>query len=163
MQNKSAINTNEFDVLCSLESWNFEVGSVELPRTVSACSLRWKTVLLPILKTHSLAPPKFPQCYFQWMTDVLNHIVNESIKDVDEIDFYSLEKEVCPGQTVASLKQFVKNVKLNKSSDEPLHKTCLRRLDNPLPRFLTNESANGVRLKIKRIEETVNIYKLLIE
>ena len=97
------------------------------------------------------------------MNDVLNYIVNEGIKEVDEIDFFALQRNVCPGQTIASLKHFVKNLKQRKSPDEALHKTCFWRLNDPLPRCLTNQTANGVKLRIKRIEEIVRIYKLLIQ
>ena len=110
-----------------------------------------------------------PHDYFQWMTYVLNYIVNNDIKEIDDVEFHYLENKVCPGQTFTSIKTFVKSVNGSKLSNqgldesEPLHETCYRRLNNTSSKILTNGSQKKVKLKIQRIEQIVNIYKLLIQ
>ena len=83
---------------------------LELPRNIENCRGRWKQVILPICKTYVLGNPGFPENYLDWKKDVVKYIVEHKIEDRNDVDAYLIEKDLCPGQTVASIKKFVNGI-----------------------------------------------------
>ena len=67
--------------------------------------------ILPICKSYVLKIPGFPESYFDWKKDLLGYIIKNRIENKEDVDAYTIEKEVCPGQTVLSIKQFVCDLK----------------------------------------------------
>jgi len=163
------LNPNDVRALCDLDMYNFDQIVKESNRHQESCRIRWKTHLLPILKTYLLRLPSFSQNYYIWMNDVLCYVIKNKIKNSADINFDHLEKDVCPGQTSQSLKYFVRQLQYKRMySDEPLHDICSRRLNDPLQNYLTNPDAKllnvhygDVAEKIKRVKEIAIIYNRL--
>ena len=171
LQDNPKLGRSEFKYLSDLDTCDdFYYISEELNRNVEQAKRRWRLFTLPVLKSYDLKLPNFPQCYFSWMDDFLDYIVKEKIRDGKDIDFGHVENHVCRGQTSASLKKFVKDIsyKSNKKlvPHESLHEICYRRLCDYAANDPNNEAKqkeiNTKRNKsIERIEEIVNIYKML--
>ena len=174
-QGMSRVGYTDYQFLCHGDTRKINYGNDKidgLPRGGETSRVRWNKYILPILKTHSLQLPGFPDNYYSWMDEVLTHIVNENVNTFDDIDFHHLLRHVCPGQTIASVKHFVQNVNRG-NSGEPLHVICNDRMNNPkAPKksYLTTEGDHGTRgrlpknaLRIARIREIVQVYKEIFE
>ena len=165
----------DYQFLCHGDTRKINYGNDKidgLPRGGETSRVRWNKYILPILKTHSLQLPGFPDNYYSWMDEVLTYIVSENVNTFDDIDFDHLLRHVCPGQTIASIKHYVQNVNRG-NSGEPLHVICNDRMNNPkAPKksYLTTEGGHGTRgrlpknaLRIARIREIVQVYKEIFE
>jgi len=157
---------DDYEVLCSLEAVNFTSMSKEheLPRKVENCRGRWKQVILPICKTYVLGNPGFPENYLDWKKNVVNYIVDNKIEDKNDIDAYEIEKNLCPGQTVASIKKFVNGIyQTSRKYDEtePLFMTCSRRFSKDGKLILINNDFRNYFHKENHIQEVVDHYKVI--
>ena len=174
-QGMSRVGYTDYQFLCHGDTRKINYGNDKidgLPRGGETSRVRWNKYILPILKTHSLQLPGFPDNYYSWMDEVLTHIVHENVNTFDDIDFHHLLRHVCPGQTIASVKHYVQNVN-RENSGEPLHVICNDRMNNPkAPKksYLTTEGDHGTRgrlpknaLRIARIREIVQVYKEIFE
>ena len=162
----------DYQFLCHGDTRKIDAGCVGhgLPRGGETSRVRWNKYILPILKTYSLQLPGFPDNYYSWMDEVLTYIVSENVNTFDDIDFDHLLTHVCPGQTIASIKNFVHNVD-RENSGFPLYVMCNDRINNPkAPKksYLTTKGDKGTRGRvpknaqsIERIKEIVQAYKEL--
>ena len=136
---------------------DFHSVAKAINRNESACYSHWLTIILPILKTHSLDLPQ----NLVWQTDLMKYIVHNKVSTLNELDLYYVVKNLCPGQTIATIKGHVRYIEANtKGSYHTLHEMCLKRLND------SNTVANGgnkknyqSNLKKKRAEEIITIYK----
>lgn len=102
-----------------------------------------------------------------WTKEVLMYIVKNKVTDVKKIEYKLLLEEMFPGQTGYSLAVFVNSIAketVNRKQyrcNEPLHKICLRRLNQPdHTSYLGNN--NRAASKLKYAEDIIKIYKSLI-
>ena len=117
--------------------------------------------ILPICKSYVLKIPGFPESYFDWKKDLLGYIIKNRIEDKKDVDAYTIEKEVCPGQTVLSIKQFVCDLKNEKAyKADPLYKTCKRRL-KAMKNPGINDFKRSFSLGVAQIEEIVKHYETI--
>ena len=148
-------------MLCSLDTFKFTLFTEQLPRRPEASNQRWKKYLLPICKSYILKIPDFPESFFEWKKAVLNYIIKNRIKNEEDVDAYIIEKEVCPGQTVASIKHFIKELKHEKvDKADPLYKVCKRRLLN-IRNPGINDYKKQFKLGLGQIEEIVKHYETI--
>ena len=109
----------ESDVLRKLETYNFNAytksSSTILLRSRSSCWQRWNTYLLPILKTYHIGSSSFPEDYFHWKTAALRYVIRNRIESLNDVDYLKMMIEVCPGQTIYSLKKFLTSIKAEKT------------------------------------------------
>ena len=110
--------SNLGDIIKVFETTNLNVNTYTsqniLQRSNSSCWQRWNAYLLPILKTYHVQRYSFPDNYFYWKTDVLEHVILHKIESLNEVDYEEMLSEVCPGQTIHSLKKFLTSVKQEK-------------------------------------------------
>ena len=115
------------DIIKLFETTNLNVNTYTpqniLQRSNSSCWQRWNTYLLPILKTYHVKRYSFPDNYFYWKTDVLEHLILHKTESLNDVDYGEMLTEVCPGQTIYSLKKFLTSVRQeklrnNKNCDE---------------------------------------------
>merc|ERR1719347_1847392 len=83
-----------------------ELGKI-LGRTPTSCFCNWNYILLPILKTHVKGLPF--DMNWNWKENVIQYIITEKIEHPQDIDYHLLIHDVCPGQTLGSLKIFISN------------------------------------------------------
>merc|ERR1711997_165159 len=155
------LEEDEYDILCSLDTFKFTLFTEQLPRRPEASNQRWKKYLLPICKSYILKIPDFPESFFEWRKPVLNYIIKNRIENEEDIDAYIIEKEVCPGQTVAAIKHFIKELKHEKvDKADPLYKVCKRRLLN-IRNPGINDYKKQFKLGLGQIEEIVKHYETI--
>ena len=136
-------------ILDGRATWNFNIVSEKLNRSVTACWMRWQSYLLPIIKTYSQNSTLFPFNYFHWRIDVLMYLVDNKLEDFDDNDVCEINDRVFPGQTLMSIKRFVKSVKgwqsqkIQTYQDEPLHELTQLRLHNQSTNCLCVESSTN--------------------
>ena len=154
-------------ILDSRATWNFDFVSEKLNRSVTACWMRWQSYLLPIIKTYSQNSTLFPFNYFHWRIDVLMYLVDNKLEDFDDNDVCEINDRVCRGQSVTSIKTFLKSVKGWKSrksqayQNQPLHELAQLRLHNKSPNSLCVESSTKTERHIERIKKVVQVYDVL--
>ena len=152
---------DEYDMLCSLDTFKFTLFTEQLPRQTENSRQRWKRYILPICKSYVLRIPDFPESFFEWKKDVLNYIIKNKIENHEYVDVYTIEKEVCPGQTVGSIKLFLKELKNEKvDKADPLYKVCKRRLLN-IRNPGINDYKKQFKLGLGQIEEIVKHYETI--
>ena len=105
-----------------------------------------------------------------WKKDVLSHIVNKNIKNKKEMDIDQILKEVAPGQTSASLLQYLDRLKreavngVMKSSKLPLCDLASKRLKEQRPDDpLFNENHKGEQKRLEWCQDVISHYKSLEE
>ena len=169
-QEVQGVKLKESDILKKLETYNFNAytksSSTILLRSRSSCWQRWNTYLLPILKTYHIGSSSFPEDYFHWKTYVLRYIVRNRIGSLNDVDFQQMMVEICPGQTIYSIKKFLTSIKAekkrrNKGLDKQellLHKIAKDTLRSKNFQPLTD----NCQKKIDRIREVVYCYDNLI-
>ena len=157
-QNVPKIESEEYETLCSLDSFKFTSHSDELPRKPETTRQRWKRRLLPIVKSYVLKIPEFPEKYFHWKEEVIQYIIENEIEYKDDIDAHKIEKEMCPGQTVGSIKQFINSLEYDKlDKDEPLYEVCKRRDLF----YLINDHFQNSYHSIEQLQEIANHYDMI--
>lgn len=123
---------------------------------------------MPILKTHELG---LPQSH-EWQKDVLTYISKSKVLNKEDDDFQYIENKICPGQTIPSIKHFVRDLKRMRYGDgggkhqsiktkiltEPLYLICSQRLEDPQTAAYYKRKC---KLRDKRIKEVVDIYNTL--
>jgi len=159
---------DDYEALCSLEAVNFTSMSkeLELPRKIENCRGRWKRVILPICKTYVLGNPGFPENYLDWKRDVVKYIAEHKIEDRNDVDAYLIVKDLCPGQTVASIKKFVDGIYQSSrkyDETEPLYMTCNRRFSKDGKLILINNDFRNYFHKENHIQEIVDHYKAITQ
>ena len=103
----------------------------------------------------------------------MEYITDNKISDTEDVDFRYLENTLCPGQTIGSIKRFVRSLTTKKHTgkvegppternvhNEPLYEVCLHKLK--CPRTAGNRKSKSKK-KHQRIKEIVDIYNKLIE
>ena len=107
----------------------------------------------------------FPDNYVDWKTDALNYVIHNRIESLKDFDYQKMLFDVCPGQTVYSLKKFVKSLveeKLRREknalkSELTLHKLAEERLSARQFEILNNSTK-----KIDRYKELCDFYRILL-
>ena len=148
-------------ILNGQATWNFDLASKMIDRSVAACWMRRHSYLLPIIKTYSYNLTLFPVNYFHWRMDVLMYLVHNKLEGFDDNDVCEINDKVSPGQTFTSIKTFLKGVEewqYQKDQDKPLRELAQLRLHNKSPNSLCVESSTKSEKHIERIEK---LYKCI--
>ena len=158
------------DIIELFETTNLNANTISsqniLQRSNSSCWQRWNTYLLPILKTYHVKRYSFPDNYFYWKTDVLEYIIHRKIESLDDVNYEEMLAEICPGQTIYSLKKFLISIKQeklrnNENCDEDeliLYKLAENLVSSPA--FIKVLKSPK---KIKKMKETCEFYQKLLD
>jgi len=84
-----------------------ELGKI-LGRNPDSCYNNWNRSLLPILKTHMKGLPL--DTNWKWKENVKQYIIREKVEYPSDIDYDKLIRDVCPGQTRRSVRQFIQSI-----------------------------------------------------
>ena len=114
---------------------DFDWISSEIGRSKHACYAHWNTIIVPVLKSDTLALPQSGE----WQKDVLRYVIENKFNSFKDIPYNKIVMDVCPGQTTHSLSMFLRSL-VQKAKDKPLHESCKKFLNNPHSRsYLGNE------------------------
>ena len=156
-------------MLTLIETHNFnaytKTSSIILQRSKSSCWQRWNTVIHPVIKTYNMKDYSFPDNYVDWKTDALNYVIQNRTESLNDFDYQKMLDDVCPGQTVYSLKKFLKSLveeKLRREknafkSELALYKLAEERLSTKQFEILNNSTK-----KIDRYIELCDFYRILL-
>ena len=132
-------------------TWNFDLASEEGNRSVAACWMRLHSYLMHMIKTYGQNSTLFDFNYFPWQIDVLLYLVHNKFEGVDDNDVCEMNNRVYPGQTLMSIKRFVKSVKgwqsqkIQTYQDKSLHERTQLRLHSQSTNCLCIESSTNPR------------------
>ena len=99
-----------------------------------------------MIKTYGQNSTLFTFNYFHWQIDVLLYLVHNKLEGVDDNDVCDMNNRVYPGQTLMSIKRFVKSVKgwqsqkIQTYQGKPLHEQAQLRLHNQITNCICVES-----------------------
>ena len=116
----------------------------------------------PILKTNELDLPQDNQ----WKNDVVNYIVDTKAITIDDIDLVHVLNNICPGQTLDSIKKFILGQlqtdwsKRKGIKDSPLHEICAHRIIEFGAKSF-DDTNHRSKLKIKRCLEILDLYNAM--
>ena len=131
-------NPDKIDKIVFLESSkvnDFDRISSEIGRSKHSCHKRWKTTIVPVLKSDTLNLPQ----NVEWQKDVLRYVIENKFTSSKGIPYNKIVMELCLGQTSHSLSRFLNNLS-RFAKDTPLHEYCQKFLNNPNPNsYLGNE------------------------
>jgi len=157
-KNVPKMESEEYETLCSLDSFKFTSLTDELPRKPETPRQRWKRRLLPIVKSYVLKIPEFPEKYFHLKEEIIQYIIENEIECKDDIDAIKIEKEMFPGQTVGSIKQFINSLENDKlDKHEPLYEVCKRRDLF----YLINDHFQNSYHSIEQLQEIAKHYDMI--
>ena len=117
----------------------------------------------PILKTNDLGLPQSNQ----WKNDLVNYIADKKATSIDEIDLIFVLHNICPGQTLHSIKKFVQgqlqidSLKQTGLNDSTLYEICAYRIIEFGTKGFDDSTNNRSKLKTKRALEIVDLYNTL--
>jgi len=166
------ITTDEYELLCSLDTIKWLSLEKELPRrnnseiwrSAENARGRWRRVLLPICKSY-ICVPGFPESYTSWRDDLIKYIIENELKDPDDVDAHKIEQELCPGQTVGSIKKYVNQINKTRmrsgKEKEPLYITCQRRFSNDGDSINRRPRHKNYFQHDNHIQEVANHYKMI--
>ena len=95
------------------------------------------------------------------------YLVDNKLEDFDDNVVSEINDKVCRGQSLTSIKTFLKSVKGWKSrksqayQNQPLHELAQMRLHNKSPNSLCVESSTKIEKQIERIKKVVQVYDVL--
>ena len=132
---------------------DFDWISSEIGRSKHACYAHWNTIIVPVLKSDTLALPQSGE----WQKYVLRYVIENKFNSFKDIPYNKIVMDVCPGKTSSSLSNFLRHVSQS-AKDTPIHEYCKKNLNKPYPTsYLGNEelaqtkSGNACRiLEIKQ-------------
>ena len=131
-------NPDKIDKIVFLESSkvnDFDRISSEIGRSKHSCHKRWKTTIVPVLKSDTLNLPQ----NVEWQKDVLRYVIENKFTSSKGIPHNKVVMDLCPGQTSKSLSLFLNSV-ARSIKDNPFHDCCQKFLNNPHPNsYLGNE------------------------
>merc|ERR1711962_230620 len=137
-----------------------EGPKIEMARNIDPAHHTLSSTLPNVIKSPFLEKPKNSKKPY-WKKELLGYIIKNRIENKEDVDVYTIEKEVCPGQTVSSIKQFLGDLKNKKGAKaEPFYKVCKRRLiamRNPG----VNDFMRSFSLGVVQIEEIVKHYETI--
>ena len=116
----------------------------------------------PILKTNELGLPQDNR----WKNDVVNYIIDTKAITINDIDLIYVLNNICPGQTLQSIKKFIQGQlqtdwsKQTGLNDSPLHEIC----DNRIIHFEDksfDDTSHRAKQKMKRCLEILDLYNAL--
>lgn len=84
-----------------------DLGKI-LGRNPDSCYNNWNRSLLPILKTHMKGLTL--DTNWKWKENVKQYIIREKVEYPSDIDYDKLIRDVCPGQTRRSVRQFIQSI-----------------------------------------------------
>ena len=128
--------------------------------------MRWKTVILPAIKTYILGLPL--NC--EWKLDVMLYTVKHKTKSIKDLELDMLVKEVAPGQTVQSIMVFLDSINLEigkpnrMTIDVPIYELVVEKLDKKSSRNpLFNNNHKKEIKRQERMNSIIDIYRNFIE
>ena len=114
---------------------DFDWISSEIGRSKHACYAHWNTIIVPVLKSDTLALPQSGE----WQKDVLRYVIENKFNSFKDIPYNKIVMDVCPGQTTHSLSSFFRNLSQS-AKDTSFHESCQNFMNNPHPNsYLRNK------------------------
>ena len=119
---------------------------------------------MPICKSY-ICLPGFPENYSSWRDDLIGYIIENELKDPDDVDAHEIEQELCPGQTVGSIKKYVNQINKKRirsgKEKEPLYITCQRRFSHDGDSINRRPRHKNYFHHDNHIQEVANHYKMI--
>ena len=126
---------NDLDFLDSSKLNDFDQISGDIGRSKGACYNRWRLNIVPVLKSDIHGLPQNEE----WRKDVLRYVIEKKFGSVKEIPYNKVVRDVCPGQTSASLLSFLNHLSQS-SGGMPFYEYSQKRVNDPHPSsYLGNE------------------------
>ena len=159
------IKENDVITLENVKLSEFSAVAIKLKRSSSACYDHWMKHIVPTLKTHIKKLPLDNN----WKKDVLLHIVENKVKNKNEIGIDRILMEIAPGQTSHSLLSFLNEMERTKRNDENGQSKLLlcdiasKKLREQRPDdSLFNGNHKGEQKRLKGRQDLISYYKILI-
>ena len=162
----TGIQSHDIAALESVTPSQFSEFGKSCKRSSRSCYMRWKTVILPAIKTYILGLPL--NC--EWKLDVMLYTVKHKTKSIKDLELDMLVKEVAPGQTVQSILVFLDSINLEigkpnrMTNDVPIYELVVEKLDKKSSRNpLFNSNHKKEIRRLERMNAIIDIYRNFIE
>ena len=119
---------DDLDFLDSSKIKDFDQIAADIGRSKGACYIRWRCIIVPILKSDTLGLTQ----NVEWKKDVLRYIIERSYGSVKVIPYNKIVMDVCPGQTSHTLSTYLNNLS-RQAGVAPFYEYCRKHLNDPHP------------------------------